>query len=416
MAGVHFRHPPKTTLAMTPTDTLASTAAASPHGVANPSISRSAALPNRAYTSHDEWLKERDTVIAQTWTGLGFSSDIAEPGNVFPITFMGLPLVMVRDQQGRARVFHNVCRHRGMELVAEAGEAGLVIRCPYHKWGYDLSGQLKTTPNIGGMGVHEVAGFDCADHALTSVRCDESMGVVFINLSGDAHALSKHLEPLLSRWRELAGPTFDQQLIADTGEHGSMELVLNGNYKLAVENYCESYHLPFVHPDLNTYSPLDAHYNLTVDPLASGQGTRVYDLTRGVSEPLPQFSEWDNERLKTAEYLSLYPNVLLGIQADHFFVILLMSEAVNQTRERLQFLYADSAATSESYRARRESLHAAWSDVFAEDISVVEGMQRGRASPAFDGGLFTPLMDVPTHHFHQWFLSRLEKNTTRAVS
>jgi choline monooxygenase len=54
--------------------------------------------------------------------------------------------------------------------------------------------------------------------------------------------------------------------------------------------------------------------------------------------------------------------------------------------------------------------------VFAEDISVVEGMQRGRASPAFDGGLFTPLMDVPTHHFHQWFLSRLKQNTTRAVS
>ena len=401
---------------MNPTDPIASTAEISPHGAADPAITESAALPNRAYTSHDDWLKERDTVIAQTWAGLGFSNDIAEPGSVYPVTFMGLPLVMVRDQLGRARVFHNVCRHRGMQLVAEAGDAGLVIRCPYHKWGYDLSGQLKTTPNIGGMGVHEVAGFDCADHALTGVRCGESMGVVFINLSGDAPALSEHLDPLLSRWRDLAGPSFDQQLTADTGEHGSMELVLNSNYKLAVENYCESYHLPFVHPDLNTYSPLDAHYNLTVDPLASGQGTRVYDLTRGDSEPLPQFAEWDSERLKTAEYLSLYPNVLLGIQADHFFVILLMSEAVDQTRERLQFLYADTAATDEAYGAQRESLHAAWSIVFAEDISVVEGMQRGRASPAFDGGLFTPLMDVPTHHFHQWFLSRLEKNTTRAVS
>ena len=155
---------------------------------------------------------------------------------------------------------------------------------------------------------------------------------------------------------------------------------------------------------------------MTVDPLASGQGTRVYDLTRGDSEPLPQFLEWDNKRLKTAEYLSLYPNVLLGIQADHFFVILLISEAVDQTRERLQFLYAGSGAISDSYRERRESLHAAWSVVFAEDISVVEGMQRGRASPAFDGGLFTPLMDIPTHHFHQWFLSHLEKNTTRAVN
>jgi choline monooxygenase len=401
---------------MNPTDPIASTAAISPHGAADPAISESAALPNRAYTSHDDWLKERDTVIAQTWVGLGFSRDITAPGSVYPVMFMGLPLLMVRDQHGRARVFHNVCRHRGMQLVAEAGDAGLVIRCPYHKWGYDLSGQLKTTPNIGGMGVHEVAGFDCADHALTGVRCDESMGVVFINLSGDAPSLPAHLEPLLSRWRELAGPEFDQQLIADASEFGSMELVLNSNYKLAVENYCESYHLPFVHPDLNTYSPLDAHYNLTVDPLASGQGTRVYDLTRGESQPLPQFSEWDSERLKTAEYLSLYPNVLLGVQADHFFVILLLSEAVDQTRERLQFLYADSGAIGDSHREQRESLHAAWSVVFAEDISVVEGMQRGRASPAFDGGLFTPLMDIPTHHFHQWFLSRLGKNTTRAVN
>lgn len=242
------------------------------------------------------------------------------------------------------------------------------------------------------------------------------MGVVFINLSSDAPPLLEHLEPLLSRWRELAGPAFDEQLAADTGEFGSMELVLNSNYKLAVENYCESYHLPFVHPDLNTYSPLEAHYNLTVDPLASGQGTRVYDLKRGDSEPLPQFSDWDSERLKTAEYLSLYPNVLLGIQADHFFVILLISEATDQTRERLQFMYADTDATGEAYHGRRESLHAAWSVVFAEDISVVEGMQRGRASPAFDGGQFTPLMDVPTHHFHQWFLTRLEKSTTRAVS
>ena len=79
-------------------------------------------------------------------------------------------------------------------------------------------------------------------------------------------------------------------------------------------------------------------------------------------------------------------------------------------------MYAETAATNEAYGARRKSLHAAWSIVFAEDISVVEGMQRGRASPAFDGGLFTPLMDMPTHHFHKWFLSRLEKNTTRAVS
>lgn len=387
---------------MTPTDTLATTASVSPHGLADPAITQRAALPNRAYTDHKEWLRERSGVMAATWAGLGFSADIAASGAVFPIVFMGLPLLMVRDQQGQAHVFHNVCRHRGMQLVAEAGEAGLMIRCPYHKWGYDLSGQLRATPNIGGMGVHEVAGFNCADHALSAVRCEESMGVVFINLSGEAPSLAEHLAPLVSRWRELAGDNFVQQLTADSGEYGSMELVLNSNYKLAVENYCESYHLPSIHPDLNTYSPLDAHYNLVVEPLASGQGTRVYDLTRGDNQALPLFPGWDSEQLKTAEYLSLYPNVLLGIQADHFFVILLTPEAADQTRERLQFFYADQQALTDDFSMRRQSLHEAWSLVFAEDISVVEGMQKGRASPAFDGGLFTPLMDIPTHHFHQW--------------
>jgi choline monooxygenase len=218
----------------------------------------------------------------------------------------------------------------------------------------------------------------------------------------------------MSRWRALAGDHFEEQLIADSGDYGAMELTLNSNYKLAVENYCESYHLPFVHPDLNTYSPLDAHYNLLVEPLASGQGTRVYDLARGDDQPLPLFSGWDSDRLKTAEYLSLYPNVLLGIQADHFFVILLRPEAVDQTRERLRFFYADRDALTDAFERRRQSLHDAWSLVFAEDISVVEGLQYGRASPAFDGGLFTPLMDVPTHHFHQWFLQRKQRNSDDA--
>ena len=365
-------------------------------------------LANQHYTDRDTWQTERDQVIAKTWAGLGFSADIQKASSLYPVQFMGLPLLMVRDQSGQARVFHNVCSHRGMTLVAEPGDAGLMIRCPYHRWGYTLTGDLKNTPNIGGMGVHSIEGFDCGEHGLKEVRSEEHMGIVFINLSGDAPALEEHLNPILERWGALAGSDFAQRLVGDTGEFGSMELMVNSNYKLAIENYCESYHLPFVHPDLNTYSPLDAHYNLVVEPLASGQGTHVYDLTRGAETPLPMFENWDRNRIKTAEYLSLYPNVLLGIQADHFFAILLMSEAPDSTRERLQFLYADNDALSDQHNARRKSLHEAWNLVFAEDVSVVEGMQRGRASPRFTGGVFSPLMDIPTAHFHQWFASRLD--------
>ena len=363
-------------------------------------------LPNTHYTDHSTWQQERDCVVAKTWAGLGFGADIREAGCVYPVNFMGLPLLMVRDAEGVARVFHNVCSHRGMTLVTEKGSAGMVIRCPYHRWGYGLSGELKATPNIGGMGVHSIEGFDCSEHGLKEVRSEELMGIVFINLSDEAPALSEHLDPILSRWGALAGKDFTNQLVSDTGPYGSMELSVESNYKLAIENYCESYHLPFVHPDLNTYSPLDEHYNLIVDPISSGQGTHVYDLTRGASTPLPVFANWDESRVKTAEYLSLYPNVLLGIQADHFFAILLMPESPETTTERLQFLYSSEEALTDAYAERRQSLHEAWNLVFSEDVSVVEGMQRGRASPGFTGGVFSPLMDIPTAHFHGWFGDR----------
>ena len=366
-------------------------------------------LPNDAYTSDTFWLRERDKVLGRTWAALGFSRDIPDAGVTYPISFMGLPLFMVRDHNGVCRVFHNVCSHRGMQLVSEDTEAGLMIRCPYHRWGYNLTGQLKATPNIGGMGVHSVEGFDCARHGLKEVRSTEFMGIVFINLSGDALGFAQHIDPVLARWSALAGADFAAQLTSDLSMSGSLELEVHCNYKLAVENYCESYHLPFIHPELNTYSPLDEHYNLMVDAVASGQGTSTYDLERGNGASLPRFPGWDPSRLKTGEYLSLYPNTLLGIQADHFFAIILMPEAPDRTRERLQFMYAGNAAIGPETQLRRQSLHEAWSVVFSEDVSVVEGMQKGRASPGFDGGVFSPLMDVPTHHFHHWFSQRFNQ-------
>jgi len=103
--------------------------------------------------------------------------------------------------------------------------------------------------------------------------------------------------------------------------------------------------------------------------------------------------------------------VLLGIQADHFFAILLMPESPETTTERLQFLYSSEEALTDAYAERRQSLHEARNLVFSEDISLVEGMQRGRASPGFKGGVFSPLMDIPTAQFHDWFGERFSNHS-----
>ena len=181
---------------------------------------------------------------------------------------------------------------------------------------------------------------------------------------------------------------------------GGLEIELAANWKLAVENYCESYHLPWVHPGLNTYSKLEDHYTIMVDDRFSGQGTRVYQLPDS-ADRLPQFEDWPAEKLRYAEYIAVYPNVLLGLQVDHLFAMCLEPITPDRTRESLRLYYIGDAG-SDKHEAARHALQDSWRVVFNEDIGVVEGMQAGRQSPGFDGGVFSPAMDEGTHHFHKW--------------
>jgi phenylpropionate dioxygenase-like ring-hydroxylating dioxygenase large terminal subunit len=66
-------------------------------------------------------------------------------------------------------------------------------------------------------------------------------------------------------------------------------------------------------------------------------------------------------------------------------------------------------ATEETDPALRAKNTAQWKEVFVEDVFVVEGMQRGRFAPGFDGGRFSPAMDGPTHLFHDWVASKLQE-------
>jgi phenylpropionate dioxygenase-like ring-hydroxylating dioxygenase large terminal subunit len=178
------------------------------------------------------------------------------------------------------------------------------------------------------------------------------------------------------------------------------------NWKLAVENYCESYHLPWVHPGLNSYSRLEDHYNIEQPGLYSGQGTLVYRQLKSPEDGtlFPDFDGLSEKWDTAAEYISVFPNVLLGVHRDHAFAIVLVPHGQGRTAEHVHLYYA-SPETDDSLRQRNAEQ---WKLVFEEDIFVVEGMQRGRLSPGFDGGKFSPVMDSPTHLFHAWVADKVE--------
>lgn len=359
-------------------------------------------LPNSLYVSREGFQLEQKYLFPKSWFCLASANDVPRPGDAMPTQFGDLPLMLIRDNDGKIRVFHNVCLHRGMILLRQKKRFKGLISCPYHSWTYDLQGKLLKTPKAGGD--NDDCGLpdrDCM--GLKEVRCHVWMQTVYINLDGDAPAFQDVFADLLKRWGE-----YESAPLHHADEESHFDLTLACNWKLAVENYCESYHLPWVHPGLNTYSRIEDHYHIE-EKHYSGQGTTVYAPNLGSNRPkFPNHKGLSSKWHKGAEYVALYPNALLGIHRDHFYSIRIEPINCEKTREIVDIYYfSEEAAKSQEYRELRLANRELWKGIFKEDVFAVEGMQRGRHSPAFDGGRFTPKMDGPTYCFHRWVASTL---------
>ena len=203
-------------------------------------------LPNAHYTDPETIAEENEAVLADGWAGLAVAADVPEPGDAKPLTFLGEPLLLLRDRNGIVRVFQNICRHRGMILVEEPRKIEGALRCPYHSWCYSLDGKLVATPHVGGPGQNAHEDVDKNMLGLLELRSHIWRDVGVVNLSGTADAFEEGHADLIARWAEFDKPLYHG------GEDSKFTLEVNTNWKLAVENYCESYHLPWVHPGLNS--------------------------------------------------------------------------------------------------------------------------------------------------------------------
>lgn len=362
-------------------------------------------LPNAHYIDPAVFAEERDALLFGQWAGLAVAADVPEAGDAKPITFMGTPLLLLRDRKDQVRVFQNTCRHRGMILVEEPRKIEGAIRCPYHSWCYSTEGKLVSTPHVGGPGQNTHPDVDRSSLGLTEIRSHIWRDVVWVNVDGQAPEFEVAMKSVMERWAEFERP------LHHGGADSKFVLSVKSNWKLAVENYCESYHLPWVHPGLNSYSRLEDHYNIEEYGAYSGQGSLVYRQLEGASgAKFADFEGLDAKWDTAAEYISVYPNVLLGMHRDHAFAIVLVPKGPEETEENIHLYYATPETDAELRAKNTEQ----WKVVFEEDIFVVEGMQRGRHGVNFDGGRFSPAMDGPTHCFHDWVAGKV--NERRAMA
>ena len=376
--------------------------------VVNNSIEKAHGLPNECYTSKDYTLIERKKLFEDKWIVAGVASSIPEIGDVKPIDILGMPILILRNKQNEIKVFHNVCSHRGVKLVSKSGKINSLIRCPYHSWSYSLDGELKATPHIGGMNKHSADGFDKSKNNLKEIRSYIWLDLIMININQNEISFEEYIKPLSDRWEKF-WPIKDRELIHHSNDFGYFKLNAKCNWKFAIENYCESYHLPWVHPGLNSYSKIEDHYHIQGLPNRfAGQGTFVYNPRFKGKEKLPSFPNWPKDKENIAEYVALFPNVMLGIHKDHYYAYWI--EPINHefTLEHMELYYVgEQAAQANKFKSLRKQNHKQWEDIQKEDVDIIQGMQTGRNSPSYNGGNFSPVMDNPTHHFHKWVAQNL---------
>ena len=372
------------------------------------SIENAHGLPNECYLKGPYTNIERKKIFEDKWVTIGVASSVPKPGDTKPFDLLGIPLIIIRDKQHKVRVFHNVCSHRGYKLIQEACSLKNVLRCPYHSWSYNFEGKLIATPHLGGINKHEHVDFDKSKSNLKEVRSTIWLDLILVNISDNEISFNEYIKPLENRWSKFWDKE-DQTMIYHAEDYGYFNLEVKCNWKFAIENYCESYHLPTIHPELNKVSNINDHYHIQGLPNRfAGQGSEKYEQPIKGNNKFDTFQNWEKSLLKNSEYIALFPNVMIGLHLDHFYVFWLEPLATNKTKEHMQIYYVgDKSANGEKFKELRKENARFWKDVMLEDISAIEGMQEGRGSPIYNGGNFSPVMDQPTHQFHKWIAQNL---------
>ena len=367
-------------------------------------LERDQGLPGRYFTDEAFHHLERQKIFENSWMCIGLSADAPAKGDLLPLTVFDHPLLIVRDA-AMLRVFHNVCSHRGSVLVETPARGRPRIVCPYHSWTYKLDGALVATPHAGGADQHMCSQLREEQLGLRSIRTVEWAGHIFVNFSGAAPPFADWIRPVAERlcsndWSALRrDPAF------------ARNLEVAANWKLIVENFVESYHLPWVHKALNAVNPMALHYQILGGHSYLGQGGTDYRPERSAGATLPRNpGNLDPSRY---EALAIFPNLILSPLADMTFSIIVLPEAAQRTRERIEFFFVGDEALSEKFAAARRNAAEFVTAVNAEDIGIVESVQRGRRSPAFTGGQFAQAQEATSMQFQKIVAARLLSDATQ---
>ena len=351
-------------------------------------------LPSKSYTDNEFWEKECNTVLSNGWLFVGFVHELSKSGDVLPLFIAEKPILLVNNENNKITAFHNVCSHRCLKLVNEKKNVGKLIRCPYHSWSYDLEGNLRSAPHIGGSNQHKLKGFNFKNHGLKPIRIHIWNDWIFINLNGKAKKFEEYAKPLFSKFKNI---DFDKLTYVATLDFGK----INTNWKFLIENFIEPYHVQFVHKT-TTNQPLKDHYTI-VDGICYGSGVNV--------------KQEDNKNANalsvSSKYLSLFPNFIIGSYYPNQIGVYLNVPISPSITSQKRIIYTIDGAVMT--KKERDITKKIWWNVHKEDHEICERLQEGRFSPASnEGGLLSPYWEKGVQVFQKLIIQETMKSSKLA--
>ena len=319
------------------------------------------------YTSPERYDLEFRTYLARSWVFFVLETQLGSLGDTVAQCIFGVPVLVRRGEDGALHGFINVCRHRAGPIVSQGKTVCRVLRCQYHGWMYDQHGRLSGTP---GFGRDLLAFASQGEYDLLKVDVGSWNGFVFVRLSNDpSHILLDsigELEDLLSDF-ELEQFTYSETL----------QFQFACNWKLYVENWLESYHIPWIHRALSQDVRISG-YN--VEP----RKNVVVHRARARSKDPVYGGLW----------VWVAPCVALNFYQNGLSIERILPVAADQTKVEYLFLFKDSATPAE-----RDAALEMCRVVTGEDGGMCEMVHKNLQAGVPLGPL-SPIHETGIQHFH----------------
>ena len=363
--------------------------------LASKPLSLASAMPKEIYTSDEILDLENSLIFSKEWICAGRETEIPKVGDYFTFNIGKQPIIILRDTNKKVRAMSNVCLHRMMQIVEGKGN-NKNFTCPYHAWSYDLDGKL-----VMAKYMDRTECFNKSEMKLPEIKCEISLGWIYVTLNPDIDSLSESLASL----NEILSPYKMENYIDIISE----DHVWDTNWKLLTENFMEGYHLPVAHQ--GTVGPYINLSDTEFDKRGAFESFTYQTFTKN-EDAIVGTAHPDNKSLTgrwrhTSVLPTVFPSHMYSLAPDHLWYLSLQPNGTNKVNIKFGAAVAPEVLKDQNdpekfLNETREFLY----EVQKEDRFVVEGIFKGVNSPLGSPGPLSWL-ERENHEFTQYIARKL---------